>query len=214
MNNTINNASVNDIGPGWLACPSCDHLYDLAALGDGQVASCHLCGHQLAACDSRGFSKVAAYAVAALIFLALGCSFPFMSFQEGGVESVMTLTQTVMELYTQGRPFLAFLVAGFIIIIPMSLMIIVLLLMMALARGWRKQWIVGAGHLVFNLQQWSMVEVFFIGVLVSLVKIMKMATVVIGGSFWAYAAFSICFILCLSNLDRWHSWRRIEALQE
>jgi paraquat-inducible protein A len=64
------------------------------------------------------------------------------------------------------------------------------------------------------LQKWSMVEVFFIGVLVSLVKIMKMATVVIGASFWAYAAFSICFVLCLSKLDRWHSWRRIEALQK
>ena len=125
----------------------------------------------------------------------------------------MTLPQTAMELYQQGSHFLSFLVAGFIILIPMSLMIIVLMLMMALAGGWRQRWLVGAGHLVFNLQQWSMVEVFFIGVLVSLFKIMKMATVVIGLSFWAYAAFSICFVLCLSKLDRWHCWRRIEALQ-
>jgi paraquat-inducible protein A len=148
MNNTVNDAAVAEIGSAWIACPSCDHLYNLSALSDGQIASCHLCGHQLAACDSRSFSKVAAYAIAALIFLALGCSFPFMSFQEGGVESVMTLPQTVLQLYTQGRPTLSFLVAGFIILIPMSLMIIVLLLMMALAGGWRKRWLVGAGHLV------------------------------------------------------------------
>ena len=146
-------------------------MYNLAGLKDGEIASCHLCGHQLAACDSRGFGKVAAFAVAALIFLALGCSFPFMSFQESGVESVMSLPQTAMELYEQGSPFLSFLVAGFIILIPMLLMIIVLLLMIALAVGLRQRWLVGAGYLVFKLQQWSMVEVFFIGVLVSLVKL-------------------------------------------
>ena len=32
-------------------------------------------------------------------------------------------------------------------------------------------------------------------------------------SFWAYAAFSICFTLALANLDRLYSWRRIEELQ-
>ena len=150
MNQTVNNTVVAEIDAAWLACPSCDHLYNLAALGEGEIASCHLCAHQLAACDSRSFSKVAAFAVAALIFLALGCSFPFMSFQESGVESVMTLPQTAMELYKQGSPFLSFLVAGFIILIPMWLMIIVLLLMMALAGGLRQRWLVGAGHLVFR----------------------------------------------------------------
>lgn len=214
MKPTLNNSVVTEIDSAWLACPSCDHLYNLGALKDGEIASCHLCGHQLATCDKRGFSKVAAFAVAALVFLTLGCSFPFMSFQESGVESVMTLPQTAIELYRQGRPFLSFLVAGFIILVPMSLMVVVLLLMMALAGGLRQGWLVRAGHLVFNLQRWSMVEVFFIGVLVSLVKIMKMATVVIGVSFWAYAAFSICFVLCLSRLDRWHCWRRIEDLQQ
>ena len=57
-----------------------------------------------------------------------------------------------------------------------------------------------------------MVDVFFIGVLVSLVKIAQMATIHMGISFWAYAAFSVLFILALSNLDRFQCWRRIEAL--
>ena len=68
------------------------------------------------------------------------------------------------------------------------------------------------GRLIFILQNWSMVEVFFIGVLVSLVKIAGMATVVLDISFWAYAAFSILFTLAVSSLDRFQCWRRIEAL--
>ena len=59
-----------------------------------------------------------------------------------------------------------------------------------------------------------MVEVFFIGVLVSLVKVGHMATVVMGLSFWAYAVFSGFFVLSLSGLDRAQCWRRIEALSD
>jgi hypothetical protein len=35
---------------------------------------------------------------------------------------------------------------------------------------------------------------------------------VIGLSFWAYAAFAICFIVAVANLDRYQCWERIEAL--
>jgi paraquat-inducible protein A len=45
------------------------------------------------------------------------------------------------------------------------------------------------------------------------VKIAAMATVVIGISFWAYAAFTICFTLAVSSLDRYQCWERIEALK-
>jgi paraquat-inducible protein A len=58
-----------------------------------------------------------------------------------------------------------------------------------------------------------MVEVFIIGVIVSLVKIAAMATVELGISFWAYAGFAICFTLAISSLDRYQCWERIEALQ-
>jgi paraquat-inducible protein A len=61
------------------------------------------------------------------------------------------------------------------------------------------------------LSPWSMVEVFVIGVLVSLVKIAAMATVILGVSFWAYVGFAVCFTATLSNLDRLQMWREIEA---
>ena len=58
-----------------------------------------------------------------------------------------------------------------------------------------------------------MVEVFIIGVIVSLVKIADMATIELGISFWAYAGFAICFTVAISNLDRYQCWERIDALQ-
>ena len=57
----------------------------------------------------------------------------------------------------------------------------------------------------------ELVEVFVIGVLVSLVKIGAMAKVVMGVSFFSYVAFALCFTAALSNLDRVQIWREIQA---
>ncbi len=154
-----------------------------------------------------------AWSSSALIFLLLACSFPFLSFESSGLKNVMTLPMTVVRLYQQGMPDLAFLIAGFIILIPALVLLLLLNLAASLAYGRYKPSTNVACKLVFQLQGWSMVEVFFIGVLISLVKLGETATVVTGLSFWAYAAFGICFILAITGFDRLQAWRRIGELQ-
>ena len=81
-----------------------------------------------------------------------------------------------------------------------------------LSKGRSRPWLVPVAKVIFLSQNWAMVEVFIIGVIVSLVKIAAMATVHIGISFWAYAAFSICFMLAITSLDRVQCWNDIEEL--
>ncbi len=197
-----------------LACPSCDLVFDVSDLADGETACCSRCGHFLTRYRVDELNRVMAFTLSALVLLALACSFPFMAFKANGLESLMTLPQTAMELWRNGMPDLAFLVACFIILIPATVLILVVILVGALMMQRQHACLPALGRLIFTLQNWSMVEVFFIGVLVSLVKIAKMATVVLDISFWAYAAFSILFTLALSNLDRFQCWRRIESMSQ
>lgn len=195
-----------------IACPSCDLLFEVGDLQDGETARCSRCDAFLTTYRTNALSRVTAFAASALILLVLACSFPFMSFKASGTESVMTLPGTALALWHDGMPDLALVVAAFIVVVPAGVLVMLLLLAssMKLKRG--NGLLKPLGRLIFTLQNWSMVEVFFIGVLVSLVKIAKMATIVIGISFWAYAAFSILFLLSVASLDRFQCWRRIEAL--
>jgi paraquat-inducible protein A len=61
-----------------------------------------------------------------------------------------------------------------------------------------------------RLDHWVMVEVFAIGVIVSLVKIADMATLVLGLSFWTYTAFALCYVLAISTFDRLAVWSALE----
>jgi paraquat-inducible protein A len=195
-----------------LACPSCDLVFDVSKLGEGESARCTRCGHFLTVYREDALYRVMAFTSSALILMVLACSFPFMTFKASGLESVMTLPETALKLWVYDMPCLSLLVTAFIIIIPTLMLFLNLFLVSALLLNRNYSWLPRVGRLVYTLESWSMVEVFFIGVLVSLVKIAKMATIVMGISFWAYGAFSILFILAMSGLDRVQCWQRIEAL--
>ncbi|RLA08322.1 MAG: hypothetical protein DRQ54_04425 [Gammaproteobacteria bacterium] len=195
-----------------LACHSCDLVFDISVLDDGESASCTRCGEFLTRYRADELERVIAYSSAALILLGLACSYPFMSFKSSGLESTMTLPQTALNLWHYGLPGEALLVGAFIVLIPGLVMLLMLMLAIALVLEKHYRWLRPVGRLLFTLQSWCMVDVYFVGVLVSLVKIGHMATVIMGLSFWAYAVFSLLFVLAISVLDRVQCWHRIEVL--
>jgi len=195
-----------------VACPSCDLLFNVRNLADGETASCSRCGHFLTRRKDDALERITAYCIAALVMMAVACAFPFMQFSRAGLENTMTLPQTVLELWNEGMPWLALIVAGFIMIIPVIVTVGMLILSIVISSNRHPYWLRQLGSVIFHLQNWSMVEVFFVGVLVSLVKIAHMATILVGISFWAYAAFSVLFTMAMTNLDKYQCWQRIEAL--
>lgn len=198
---------------GEIACRHCDRLLSVANLKEGETAACPRCGHFLTRIIPDAYARVLSFSVAALILLVMANSYSFLSFSSTGLESVITLRQTPGAVWEYGMPWVAIMVAAFIIIIPAFVLILLLLLCIPLQGGQYQPWLIPVAKGVFLTQNWSMVEVFIIGVIVSLVKIADMATVELGISFWAYAGFSVCFTLAISNLDRYQCWERIEALQ-
>ena len=201
-----------DVASTVLACPSCDHLFDVAGVADGETARCTGCNHFLTQHRSNGLLHVLAYSISACLYLVVACSFAFLSFRTGGLESVMTLPQTITQLVAQGMPYLALLVAGFILVIPTFVLALILFVTIVLLLWRPSPWLRSIARFLFILQSWSMADVFLVGVIVSLVKITKMATVTIGLSFWAYVAFIICFMLALASLDRYQCWHQIDEL--
>lgn len=195
-----------------LGCPHCDLLVDISKLRAGHFAVCPRCGGGLSRKRADAYNKVVSYALSALVALAMSCAFPFLSFSQAGLESTMTLIETPGMLWDNGLPAVALLVAAFIIVIPAVVMLLMLALCLPLRNGRWRPWLVPLGRWVFHLRHWAMVEVFIIGVIVSLVKIAHMAHVALGISFWAYIGFTVLFTLAVATLDRVQVWQTIDGL--
>jgi paraquat-inducible protein A len=194
------------------ACLECDLLLPLPSVGEGERAACPRCNHLLISHPKDGFGRIQAFSISALVFLVFSFMFPFLTMKASGLENAMTLGQAVIELYENGQQVLAVLVSGFIMLVPAVILIAVLAVTVPLAAGRNAPWLVAAARLVFTLTPWSMVEVFVIGVIVSLVKLMAMADIIVGISFWSYAAFSVCLTASLSSFDKSWIWESIERV--
>ena len=196
-----------------VACQSCDLLCSVEGLEVGENAFCPRCGHFLTRKRADPYAHVLSYAIAAIVLLVMANSYSFLSFSSTGMESIITLRETPGAVWNYGMPAVAILVAAFIIVIPAIVLALLVLLCVPLLEGRYRPWLVPVARSVFLIHNWSMVEVFIIGVIVSLVKIAALATVHLGVSFWAYVGFTICFTLAMTNLDRYQCWERIEALR-
>jgi paraquat-inducible protein A len=196
------------------ACLECDLLLPAPEIEEGERATCPRCGHLLIRHPRDGLVRPLNFAVASVIFLMAALSFPFLSMKAGGLENQMTLIQTARELYDEGQTAVAALVFSFILLIPSILLSLVLALLVPLVRGRNAPWLVATGRAIFTLSSWTMVEVFVIGVIVSLVKLMKMASISLGISFWSYVVFGICLTATLSSLDRAFVWKQIERVMQ
>ncbi len=197
---------------GRIACLECDLVLPMPELDEGQRANCPRCGHTLTSRPLDGFQRSLAFTFAAGAFLVSACMFPFLAMKAGGLENAITLLESAFEIYENGQPVVALLVGAFILVIPAAVLLGMLALLIPLLQGRNAPWLVASGRLVFGLSPWSMVEVFVIGVIVSLVKLASMATMVLGISFWSYVAFSICLTAAVSSLDRMYVWDSIERV--
>jgi paraquat-inducible protein A len=203
----------NDSHAFKTACLECDLLLDIPALAPGARANCPRCGHLVTSHVKDGFDRSLAFALAGVILLSVACSFPFMAFARSGFSNSMTLPQTAFALYEHGAIALSGLVFGFIIVVPVALLIILITVVLAIRIGHKSPYLALLGRSIFILTPWSMVEVFVIGVIVSLVKLAAMATVTLGISFWAYIGFAICFTAAFASLDKHDAWDAIEELR-
>ena len=195
-----------------VGCPECDLLCEVGALKPGERAVCARCGCVLTACFEDPYARAWSYSVAALIVLVIAFSFPFLSISAAGVTNSMTLVQTVVYLAQYGADAIAALVSLFVILVPLVMLIFMVLLSTILRAGRFHPLLLAPTRWLFHLNAWAMVEVFAIGVIVSLVKLAAMAKVTLGPSFWAYLAFSALFLLAYSAMDRLSVWRDIERL--
>lgn len=188
-------------------------LVTVPELEERQRSLCPRCGHVLSYGNLARAQHSLPYGICAAVLLPMSLLFPFMSFARSGVENEMNLFQTAWALYTDGSVVLSLLILTFIITLPAFIIAAIVWVSIALNMNRNLPFLAAAARFVFRVNTWSMVEVFIIGVLVSLVKIAKMASVELGLSLWTYVAFAGFTVAALAKLDKWVVWQHIERLR-
>jgi paraquat-inducible protein A len=177
------------------------------------MAVCPHCQHKLCQADINNDSTIVALSFSALLMLLSSMFYPFLSFSSNGITQTITLPDAARILFNYDSELLGLFIDLSILALPMSLLIILIPLhlgaLKALPEGIARRLL----KFTLALEPWIMSEIFLIGVLVSMVKIMSLADIGFGTSFWAYLGFVILYIAALAHLNRPRLWAQIKPLQ-
>ncbi|HDZ8877329.1 paraquat-inducible protein A [Aeromonas dhakensis] len=191
------------------ACEECDLLVPATTLAVGEASSCPRCGHTLSRHLPEQERRPIAYGFAAIIMFVLSNAFTFMSFSAKGVGQEMTFLQCITTLVDQGYLFLGAVLSLTLIGLPLVYMGSIMLVLWRVDKDLHSNALRSLGRLLCRIKPWLMVDVFLIGVLISLVKLMGMADIKMGLSFWAFVGYTLLLIKMISSLDRMWLWQRL-----
>ena len=202
---------MNKAQPHLHACPECDLLITMPdVISHRSNVNCPRCKHSIAVGHNNARHYVLATSFTALILMFIACTFSFISFSSNGQIRTINLVQSFTQLYSQEYYFVAFLVFAFILLLPTLYLVAVCLIIFSSYKGFEFVASPSLGKLISYILPWSMAEVFLIGVLVALIKVISMAEISLEPSFWAYVIFAPLFTHIVSLVDNHRLWRWIE----
>ena len=177
---------------------------------EGERIICPVCGANLFTYQPNSLHRASAYVAASAVLFFVANIFPFMTLRKDLRQNQMLLYESVSGLFDQGYSYLAAAVAIFTLVAPCLLILSLLYLLLPLFRERRLPGAVQLCRLVSTARRWQMLDVYLLGVLVSLLKLGKLATLTLGTSFWAFVGLIICLTLSVSAIHSRDLWARLE----
>ena len=191
-----------------LACHECDLLQTEPQLAPGQTASCGRCGAFLARNPPDSIDRTLALTLTAAVLYVIANIHPLVGLEMQGRLVDVTLFEAVRVLWQDGMMPVAALVFGTALLFPLLELVMILLVLVPLRLGRVSPRLAPFFRLVRSVKPWGMVDVFLLGMLVSLVKLSHLASVILGTAFWAMAGLILALTFAGRAFDTRLLWQQ------
>jgi paraquat-inducible protein A len=196
-----------------IACTTCGQIHAHEPLKPGTVGECCRCGSAVKKHISYSLHWTGALSLAALILYVPANVFPILHLEMYGASSDNTVWSGCERLFRDGDWVIAIIVFLASILIPLlklgSLFTLVIFAKFGISR-WKQQrnWIY---KFVDSVGRWAMLDVFVVAILVSLVKLQKLATIIPGKGLIAFTGVVVLTLLASATFDPRLIWETEES---
>lgn len=196
-----------------MACHACDCLHRIVDVPARGKAFCRQCGSLLYRPMPHSLDHTTALYLAALVLLVIANSFPFMALQVGDRIEQSRLISAGLALMQAGMSEIGIVVLLTSVVFPGLTILGMLYLLLSLRLGSVPRGKVAVWRVVQALMPWSLIGVFMLGLLVSVVKLQDLAVIVPGIAFFAFVALLVVSSAAVASFDPAVLWPRMGPVE-
>lgn len=193
-----------------MVCPSCSQILQPPNLRPQQVALCPRCSRQLHRYKRHPIQKGLALSLTGLLLYLPANLLPLMTFSVLGIDSRSSILQACLHMFTGQQYFVATIVALTTLVFPLLLLTSLLLVTLGLTRGSRGSWMPFLFRVYHHLGEWAMTDVFLVGVLITIIKMLHMAAVSLNAGFFCLVGLVVTTVAAQTAIDPQRFWSMME----
>lgn len=191
------------------ACPDCDALVRLPTLLAGADAYCPRCQRLLREGHTDAIRRARFISACGLFLYFPAMSLPLLEVEFFGTANNSSLAGSILSFFQSGHRLAAMVVFAMVVLAPFLNFLITGICAFISATRWpHLPWLLRVNH---HIHEWSMLEVFMMGVLVSVVKLRNDVDVIIGPGLICFAGLLIMMMALVWAVDDHVFWDAIEA---
>lgn len=171
-----------------IACHECDLLMRKPVLQDGESAECPRCGYELFSHRHRVVRRSMALVLTALLLYIPANFLPIMQLSLLGQTSQDTVWSGVVGLYESGMQGIAVVVFLCSMVVPLLKLLCQLLVLLSIRMDFARSYGLLLYRIYHHMREWGMLEVYLMGILVAMVKLMDLADLSLGLGLFCFIA--------------------------
>ena len=196
-----------------LVCEECDLLLREKPLAPGSMVICPRCGHVLHRYQPEGLQRSLVFSLTAAVLFVISNAFPIVGLTSQGLESSTSLLGMVDSLFHDDMPLVAILVFATTFLMPALVIGALIYMLLPLRLGFLAPNVAAIFRIMHLSKPWAMVEVFMLGLIITISKLNALATVLPEIALWSFVCLMFALTAAAANFDPRTFWDQVEKLQ-
>lgn len=193
------------------ACHECDLLLEDGLAPPGQKLVCPRCDAILHRNPRRSLHYTAALSLTGLVLFVPAASLPLLRFSIFAFSAENTLFNGVQTLFSEGYYWMSTLVLFCSVVAPLGKFILLCFVCWGCTWAFLDRPVAAAVRWYQHLQEWGMLDVYMLGILVALVKMSDLGKMEMGAGLYCFAAMMVVANLTTLSFDPESVWARMAA---
>ena len=194
----------------FIACRECDLLLREIPLGPKGVACCPCCGAPLYRNTPDSLNRTLSLSLTAMTFFILANVYPILGIEIQGIRNATSLFGAVRALWHEDMFMISFLVGVTTILVPAVEIAMLIYLLAPLCLRRSPPGIAPILRVLQAIKPWGMVEVFMLGILVSVVKMTDLSTIIPGVALWSFGALTLLLAAIAVSFNPRDVWAHLD----